>query len=88
MRLPIQQWLDEDDKLYEETLRSKILEQIVAAYYEKIRKQLLEFDDVANEQRKVIYHMRNTLLSAEDVGETIKEFREETLSATCWNSMT
>lgn len=47
-----------------------------------IRKQLLEFDDVANEQRKVIYHMRNTLLSAEDVGETIKEFREETLSAT------
>ncbi|MDU3294149.1 MAG: preprotein translocase subunit SecA, partial [Pseudomonas aeruginosa] len=33
-----------------------------------IRKQLLEFDDVANEQRKVIYHMRNTLLSAEDVG--------------------
>ena len=44
-----------------------------------IRKQLLEFDDVANEQRKVIYHMRNSLLAAEDVGETIAEFRDEVL---------
>ncbi|OWP48238.1 preprotein translocase subunit SecA [Pseudomonas nitroreducens] len=47
-----------------------------------IRKQLLEFDDVANEQRKVIYHMRNTLLAADNIGETITEFREETLNNT------
>ncbi|WP_425318917.1 preprotein translocase subunit SecA, partial [Pseudomonas nitroreducens] len=47
-----------------------------------IRKQLLEFDDVANEQRKVIYHMRNTLLAADNIGETIVEFREETLNNT------
>ncbi|ERI54131.1 preprotein translocase subunit SecA, partial [Pseudomonas sp. EGD-AK9] len=46
-----------------------------------MRKQLLEFDDVANEQRKVIYHMRNSLLAAESVGDTIAEFREEVLSA-------
>jgi preprotein translocase subunit SecA len=46
-----------------------------------MRKQLLEFDDVANEQRKVIYHMRNSLLAAESVGETIAEFREEVLTA-------
>ncbi len=45
-----------------------------------IRKQLLEYDDVANEQRKVIYHMRDTLLENEDVGDTIKGFREETLT--------
>ncbi len=45
-----------------------------------IRKQLLEFDDVANEQRKVIYHMRNTLLAAENIGETIADFREEVLN--------
>ena len=45
-----------------------------------IRKQLLEFDDVANEQRKVIYHMRNSLLAAEHVGETIAEFRTEVLA--------
>ncbi|MFG0584229.1 preprotein translocase subunit SecA [Pseudomonas sp. THAF187a] len=46
-----------------------------------MRKQLLEFDDVANEQRKVIYHMRNSLLAAENVGDTIAEFREEVLTA-------
>lgn len=45
-----------------------------------MRKQLLEFDDVANEQRKVIYHMRNSLLAAESVGDTIAEFREEVLT--------
>lgn len=45
-----------------------------------MRKQLLEFDDVANEQRKVIYHMRNSLLAAENVGDTIAEFREEVLT--------
>ncbi len=44
-----------------------------------MRKQLLEFDDVANEQRKVIYHMRNSLLAADNIGETIVEFREEAL---------
>lgn len=47
-----------------------------------IRKQLLEYDDVANEQRKVIYHMRNSLLAAENVGDTIAEFRKEVLDAT------
>ena len=44
-----------------------------------MRKQLLEYDDVANEQRKVIYHMRNTLLTADSVGETIEDFRKEVL---------
>ncbi|UZJ61416.1 preprotein translocase subunit SecA [Pseudomonas sp. KU26590] len=47
-----------------------------------IRKQLLEFDDVSNEQRKVIYHMRNSLLAATNIGDTIAEFREEVLDAT------
>jgi preprotein translocase subunit SecA len=47
-----------------------------------MRKQLLEFDDVANEQRKVIYHMRNTLLAADNIGETIAEFRQEVLDHT------
>ncbi len=46
-----------------------------------MRKQLLEFDDVANEQRKVIYHMRNNLLATEDIGDTIAEFREEVLKS-------
>ncbi|UFH48526.1 preprotein translocase subunit SecA [Pseudomonas sp. KNUC1026] len=46
-----------------------------------IRKQLLEYDDVNNEQRKVIYHMRNTLLSADNIGDTIAAFRQEALDA-------
>jgi preprotein translocase subunit SecA len=36
-----------------------------------IRKQLLEFDDVANDQRKIIYEQRNDLMDAEDIGATI-----------------
>ena len=44
-----------------------------------IRKQLLEYDDVANDQRKVIYTQRNELLEAEDIGETIQAMREGVL---------
>ena len=47
-----------------------------------MRKQLLEYDDVANEQRKVIYHMRNSLLSSDDVGDVVAEFRHEVLGDT------
>jgi preprotein translocase subunit SecA len=36
-----------------------------------IRKQLLEYDDVANDQRRVIYQQRNELLEGDDVAETI-----------------
>ncbi len=45
-----------------------------------IRKQLLEYDDVANEQRKVIYHMRNGILAADHIGETVADFRDEVLA--------
>ena len=41
-----------------------------------IRKQLLEYDDVANDQRKVIYQQRNELLETEDISETIAAMRE------------
>jgi preprotein translocase subunit SecA len=40
-----------------------------------IRKQLLEYDDVANDQRKVVYQQRNELLEATDVSETIAALR-------------
>jgi preprotein translocase subunit SecA len=45
-----------------------------------IRKQLLEFDDVSNDQRKVIYEQRNELLEAVDVGDTIKAMREDVIA--------
>jgi preprotein translocase subunit SecA len=40
-----------------------------------IRKQLLEYDDVANDQRKVIYQQRNELLEATDISELIDSLR-------------
>ena len=42
-----------------------------------IRKQLLEFDDVANDQRKVVYEQRNDLLDTADISETIHAIRED-----------
>ena len=41
------------------------------------RKNLLEFDDVANDQRHYIYQQRNDLMEAEDISEAIKEMRTE-----------
>ncbi|HQU89435.1 MAG TPA: preprotein translocase subunit SecA, partial [Denitromonas sp.] len=41
-----------------------------------IRKQLLEFDDVSNDQRKVIYQQRNELLESTDISETITAMRQ------------
>jgi preprotein translocase subunit SecA len=41
-----------------------------------IRKQLLEYDDVSNDQRKVIYQQRNDILDAANLNEQIKSLRE------------
>ncbi|MEO8166341.1 MAG: preprotein translocase subunit SecA, partial [Betaproteobacteria bacterium] len=47
-----------------------------------IRKQLLEYDDVSNDQRKVIYQQRNELLEATDISDTIRSMREGAIDAT------
>ncbi|QIK38370.1 preprotein translocase subunit SecA [Caldichromatium japonicum] len=44
-----------------------------------IRKQLLEYDDVANDQRKVIYRQRRALMDAVDVSETLAAMRADVL---------
>ncbi|NOX42193.1 MAG: preprotein translocase subunit SecA [Gammaproteobacteria bacterium] len=46
-----------------------------------IRKQLLEYDDVANDQRKVIYEQRNELMATDDISETIKTIREDVVNS-------
>jgi preprotein translocase subunit SecA len=46
-----------------------------------IRKQLLEYDDVSNDQRKVIYQQRNELLEATDISDTIRSMREGAVDA-------
>ena len=47
-----------------------------------MRKQILEYDDVANDQRKVIYQQRSELLESADVAETIQVMREDVLEST------
>ncbi|MFO7764523.1 MAG: preprotein translocase subunit SecA [Wenzhouxiangellaceae bacterium] len=49
----------------------------VEAHNFDIRKNLLDFDDVANDQRRVIYAQRNELMEADDVHDYIEEMREE-----------
>ncbi|MAL00736.1 MAG: preprotein translocase subunit SecA [Alcaligenaceae bacterium] len=45
-----------------------------------IRKQLLQFDDVANDQRKVLYAQRNEVLEAQDVGEMVLNLLSATIT--------
>ncbi|WP_287984255.1 preprotein translocase subunit SecA [Diaphorobacter sp.] len=45
-----------------------------------IRKQLLEYDDVANDQRKVIYQQRNEILDAPDLGVLIDAMRDDCMA--------
>ncbi len=45
-----------------------------------VRKQLLEYDDVANDQRQVIYQQRNDLLDAEDISDAITAIRGDVLN--------
>jgi len=47
-----------------------------------IRKQLLEYDDVANDQRKVVYEQRNELMDSDDISETIANLRHDVLMET------
>ncbi|MER2491901.1 preprotein translocase subunit SecA [Catenovulum sediminis] len=46
-----------------------------------IRKQLLEYDDVANDQRKVVYQQRNELMNETDISETINAIRHDVLAS-------
>ncbi|MGA0586811.1 preprotein translocase subunit SecA [Dyella sp. KRB-257] len=71
--------MKEDDAL-EDRMVSRQIEKAqrkVEQHNFDIRKHLLEFDDVANDQRKVIYKQRDELLEGEDVSATIVDIRED-----------
>ena len=53
----------------------------VEAHNFDIRKHLLEYDDVANDQRKVIYQQRDDLLRADSIEEAVKDMRLDVLEA-------
>lgn len=70
----------EKDVALESRLLSNSIENAqrkVEAHNFDIRKQLLEYDDVANEQRKVIYTQRDELLTAESIADTIEAIRHQ-----------
>ena len=46
-----------------------------------MRKQLLEYDDVANDQRKVVYQQRNELMAEEDISETVDAIRHDVVNS-------
>ncbi|HPF73390.1 MAG: preprotein translocase subunit SecA [Rhodanobacteraceae bacterium] len=69
-----------EDEAIEDRLVSKQIEKAqrkVEAHNFDIRKNLLEFDDVANDQRKVIYEQRNELLETESVADAVAGIRED-----------
>jgi preprotein translocase subunit SecA len=49
----------------------------VEAHNFDIRKNLLEYDDVANDQRKVVYHQRSELMAADEIEESVAAIRDE-----------
>ncbi|WP_448190252.1 preprotein translocase subunit SecA [Azospirillum sp. sgz301742] len=55
-------------------------QQKVEAHHFETRKNLLKFDNVMNDQRKVIYEQRREIMDAEDIGDTVKEMRHYVVS--------
>jgi len=70
-----------------EAIESKLLsrqieraQRKVEAHNFDIRKQLLEYDDVANDQRKVVYQQRSELMDASDISDAIRAIRAEVVN--------
>lgn len=71
-----------------EAIESKMLSRSIEKAQRKvegrnfdIRKQLLEYDDVANDQRKVVYELRDELMSVDDISDMIEQNREDVVTA-------
>jgi preprotein translocase subunit SecA len=74
--------MKEDDAIQDKMVSRQIekAQRKVEAHNFDIRKHLLEFDDTANDQRKVIYQQRNELLDSESVAETIIDVRRDVVT--------
>ncbi|MCY4363965.1 MAG: preprotein translocase subunit SecA [Gammaproteobacteria bacterium] len=73
----------EEGEAIESTMVTRAIENAqrkVEAHNFDIRKHLLEYDDVANDQRKVIYEWRNELLGGDDVSTDIRTMREDVVT--------
>ena len=73
-----------EDEVIEHSMITKAVENAqrkVEGHNFDMRKHLLEFDDVANEQRKVIYKQRDDLMLATDIAETIEMVRHDAINS-------
>jgi preprotein translocase subunit SecA len=80
-------WLQTAGMKEGEVIESRMLSKQIERAQRKVeahnfdaRKNLLEYDDVANDQRKVIYHQRSEIMAAEDMSEAIAGIREEVVT--------
>ncbi|MEW9625617.1 preprotein translocase subunit SecA [Rhodanobacter geophilus] len=75
--------MKEDDALEDKMISRQIekAQRKVEQHNFDIRKHLLEFDDVANDQRKVIYRQRDELLEGEDVSATVADIRNDVVES-------
>jgi preprotein translocase subunit SecA len=80
-------WLQTAGMKEGEVIESKMLsrqieraQRKVEAYNFDLRKNLLEYDDVANDQRKVVYQQRTELMAADDISDSIAGIRAEVVN--------
>ncbi|WP_407700587.1 preprotein translocase subunit SecA [Steroidobacter gossypii] len=84
----VKRWLQTAGMKEGEVIESRMLSKQIERAQRKVeahnfdaRKNLLEYDDVANDQRKVIYAQRTELMAAEEVGDAIAGIRQEVVNA-------
>ncbi|WP_116810352.1 preprotein translocase subunit SecA [Steroidobacter cummioxidans] len=84
----VKRWLQTAGMKEGEVIESRMLSKQIERAQRKVeahnfdaRKNLLEYDDVANDQRKVIYNQRTDLMAAEEVGDAIAGIRQEVVNA-------
>jgi len=80
-------WLQTAGMKEGEVIESRMLSKQIERAQRKVeahnfdaRKSLLEYDDVANDQRKVIYHQRSEIMAADDLADSVTAIRAEVLT--------
>lgn len=85
MRNLMQRFGMQENEAIENALVTRSIENAqrkVEAHNFDIRKNLLDYDNVTNDQRKVIYEQRDELLASGDIADTIADLREDVISDT------
>ncbi|MBT8048821.1 MAG: preprotein translocase subunit SecA [Xanthomonadales bacterium] len=80
MSMLMQRFGMKEDEAIEAGMLNRAIENAqrkVEAHNFDVRKHLLDYDDVANDQRRVIYQQRNELMEADEIGDTIMEMRHD-----------